>query len=114
MKPNDRKELLKAILQGNTEIVKRLIDGNNLYFNNIDTYYKNDLKNEISKELFELEFRPGFDTLFEFEDQLKQRKALLDFGLSENEVNQYFLKQTTNKDTMNEILTLKNRLENEK
>ncbi|MDA3954264.1 MAG: hypothetical protein PF485_11500 [Bacteroidales bacterium] len=114
MNTRNRKKLLKAVLTGDKLTVNKLLQNRNLYFKDIDIYYMNDLNTTISKEQFEINFRTGFDTLIEFGDKLKQRKALLDVGLSENEVNIHMAKQHTNKQTMNEILTLKNRLQDEK
>lgn len=82
MKTKDRKELLKAVLQGDKATVDRLT------------------KVEPIK--------------IEFTDYAKQREALLKFGLSENEVNEYMAKQPSHEEIKNEIATFLNNLENGK
>lgn len=113
MDTKQRKELLKAVLQGDKQRVNSLLKDKTLYFEDAGRYYKKDLQTEISKTEFENEFIAGRDILIGFTDKVKQRKAMLDFGVDESEVNEYFLKQPNNEETAKQIQILKERLENE-
>lgn len=81
MKTQERKKLLKAVLQGDRATVNRLT------------------KVEPVK--------------VEFTDYGKQRIALLNYGLSQKEVDEYMAKQPTHKEMQKEVDVLLKNLQNE-
>jgi len=108
-----RKELLRAILQGDKYTVERLTKGQNIWFKSKGIYYKGNLETMVSHEQFDSEFTPGSDTLIEFQDYSQSRQLLQEFGASPEEIAAQMAKNNSPEQTVNEILTLKNRLENE-
>jgi hypothetical protein len=113
MQSKDRREFLKAVLSGNKRQALKFTKVKVIFFKDELSYYKCNMDNPISKEQFEAEFQLGFDMLIEFADFSGQQEALKEFGLTEKELEEFAKNQTPHKETINNLLLLKNNLENE-
>lgn len=114
MNKTERKELLKAVLQGDKATVNRLTKGKTLYFLIDGHHYCGDLQTPITTEQFNNEYRHGVDSLFEFSaDHSEQIRLMQEFGASPEEIAEQLAKYNSPEQTVNEIINLKNKFENE-
>lgn len=85
----------------------------NTWFRIDDQYYRGNLKTPVSVEVFQNEFKHGFDKLYEFGTVVDEIKKQMErFGLSPSEI-QNKLAENQPEETVTEILKLQNKFKNE-
>ena len=114
MQTKERKQLLKAVLEGDKVTIERLTKGNNLWISDGTSYYKNNLETPVPKPQFDQEFRKGFDHLIVCGDNTElQTKLMKEFGCSDEEIKAQLSKNGSFEETANNIIQLKERFDYE-
>lgn len=112
-----KREILKAALLGDKETFEKLTkDESTIWFEIKGMYYKNSLENPISKEIYDNEFNSN-DTLIEFGENSGEgiESLMKRFGCTNEEISERLrVLEIYPETTANEIIKLKNRLQNEK